>query len=49
MTNLCYFRPPHFDEEQERQCNYERYRILVQNEAAGGMMRFVTVLAAESL
>ena len=30
------FRMTLSDEEEERNANYERYRILVQNECAGG-------------
>ena len=30
------FRLSEYEEEEERKCAYERYRILVQNECAGG-------------
>ena len=35
METLSYFRLSKREEEEERWCNYERYRIIVENECAG--------------
>ena len=35
---LSTIRIPEADTEEERRCNYERYRILVQNDVAGGIL-----------